>query len=216
MTPIAPQQLLDALAWRYATKVFDPARKIPADTWAALERSLVATPSSYGLQPWKFLVVTDPALRAQLRPASWNQGQVVDASRHVVFLGRTAMTEADVQKLIDATAAARGIPAAQIEGYKQMMLKDVVNGPRGKIAAEWAARQCYIALGQFMGACAVLGIDTCPMEGFEPAKYDAILGLAGSGWTSVVCCPVGYRAESDKYAKLAKVRYPLEQVVERR
>ena len=216
MTPIAPAQLDAALAWRYATKVFDPARKIPADVWAALERSLVATPSSYGLQPWKFLVITDPALRAKLRPVSWNQAQVTDCSQHVVFLGRTEMAERDVQRLIDATAAARGIPAASLEGYKGMMLKDVVHGPRGKIAAEWAARQCYIALGQFMLACAQLGVDACPMEGFDPAQYDQILGLAGSGYRAVVACPVGYRAAGDTYAALAKVRYPSAEVIEHR
>ncbi|MBN8525781.1 MAG: NAD(P)H-dependent oxidoreductase [Planctomycetes bacterium] len=216
MTPIAPQQLDEALNWRYATKAFDPSRTIPADVWAALERSLVLTPSSFGLQPWKFLVITDKALREQLRPASWNQSQVTDCSHHVVFLGRTEMREADVQRLIDASAATRGIPAASLDGYKNMMLKDVVHGPRGKIAAEWSARQCYIALGQFMLACAQLGVDACPMEGFEPARYDEILGLAGTGYRSVVACPVGYRAAGDKYATLKKVRFPLAEVVERR
>jgi nitroreductase len=216
MTPIAPAQLLDTLHWRYATKVFDATRTIPAATWDALERSLVLTPSSYGLQPWKFIVITDKALREQLRPVSWNQAQVTDCSHHVVFCGRTEMHEQDVQRLIDATAAQRGIPAAAIDGYKGMMLKDVVHGPRGKIAAEWAARQCYIALGQFMLACAEVGVDACPMEGFDPAKYDQILGLAGTGYRSVVACPAGYRAAGDKYAQLAKVRFPVSEVVERR
>lgn len=216
MTPIAPTQLLDALTWRYATKVFDPARTIPAATWTAIEQSLVLTPSSYGLQPWKFLAITDPALRARLRAVSWNQAQVTDCSHHVVFLARTGMTPADIQKLIDRTVAVRGVPAAALDGYKGMMIKDIVEGPRGKVAKEWASRQCYIALGQLMTACALLGIDACPMEGLDPAKYDEILGLAGTGWTTAVACPVGYRAAGDKYASLAKVRYPVEQVIERR
>jgi nitroreductase len=216
MDTIAPDQLLANLRWRYATKHFDPARRIPEATWKAVEESLVLTPSSYGLQPWKFLVITDPKLRAALQPVSWNQPQVTECSHHVVFCARTAMSEADVQRLIDATAAQRGIPAAAIEGYRQMMLKDVVHGPRGRIAQEWASRQCYIALGQLMTACAVLGLDACPMEGFDPAAYDRILGLAGTGYAAVVACPVGYRAADDKYAALAKVRYPLAEVVERR
>ncbi len=216
MQPIAPAQLDAALAWRYATKLFDPSLRLPAEVWAALERSLVATPSSYGLQPWRFLVVSDPALKAKLRPVSWNQSQVTDCSHHVIFLGRTEMNDRDVQRLIDATVAARNLPAGSIDGYRGMMLNDVVNGPRGKIAQEWAARQCYIALGQFMLACAQLGVDACPMEGFDPAKYDEILGLAGSGYKSVVACPVGYRLASDKYAALAKVRYPASQLVEHR
>ena len=216
MTTISPDQLDSALAWRYATKVFDPARKIPAEVWAALERSLVATPSSYGLQPWKFLVITDPALRAKLRPVSWNQAQVTDCSHHVLFLGRTEMREADVQRLIDAISSTRGVPAASLDGYRGMMVKDVVYGPRGTIAAEWAARQCYIALGQFMLVCAQLGVDACPMEGFDPAKYDEILGLAGTGYRAVVACPVGYRLAGDKYAELKKVRFPASQVIEHR
>jgi nitroreductase len=216
MTPIAPQQLDEALAWRYATKVFDPSRSIPVEIWSALERSLVSTPSSYGLQPWKFLIITDKALREQLRAASWNQAQVTDCSHHVVFLGRTEMREADVQRLIDCTTAERGLPVGALEGYKGMMLKDVVNGPRGKAAAEWAARQCYIALGQFMLACAQLGVDACPMEGLDPVKYDAILGLDGTGYRTVVACPAGYRAAGDKYAGLKKIRYPAGEVIERR
>jgi nitroreductase len=216
MTPIAPAQLLDVLSWRYATKVFDPARVIPAATWTALEQSLVLTPSSYGLQPWKFLVITGKPLREKLRPASWNQGQITDASHLVVFLARTEMQVADVQRLIDATAQARGIPVAALDGYKGMMIKDLVQGPRSTIAREWAIRQCYIALGQLMASCALLGVDACPMEGFDPVQYDAILGLAGSGYTTAVVCPVGYRAADDKYATQGKVRYPLAQLVERR
>lgn len=216
MTPIAPAALDAALAWRYATKVFDAARPIPAEVWAALERSLVATPSSYGLQPWKFIVITDRALKERLKPVSWNQSQVVDCSHHVVFCGRTEMTAADVQRLIDAIVQVRGVPAAAIDGYRQMMIKDVVEGPRSKIAAEWAARQCYIALGQFMLACAQLGVDACPMEGIDAGKYDEILGLAGTGYRTVVACPAGYRAAGDKYAQLAKVRFPAGQVIDRR
>ncbi len=216
MTTLSPAQLDAVLAWRYATKVFDPAKTIAAEVWSALERSLVASPSSYGLQPWKFLVVTDAALKAKLRPASWGQSQVTDCSHHVVFLARTEMSERDVQRLIDATVAARGLPPAALDGYKGMMLRDVVHGPRSKTAFEWAARQCYIALGQFMLSCATLGVDACPMEGFDPAQYDEILGLAGSGFRSVVCCPVGYRLAGDTYATQGKVRYPLNEVVERR
>jgi len=216
MQPISPAQLDSALAWRYATKVFDPTRRLPAEVWAALERSLVATPSSYGLQPWKFLVVSDPALKAKLRAVSWNQSQVTDCSHHVIFLARTEMSERDVQRLIDSTVTARGLPVGSLDGYRGMMLNDVVHGPRSKVAHEWAARQCYIALGQFMLSCAQLGVDACPMEGFDPAKYDEILGLASTGYKAVVACPVGYRAAGDKYASLAKVRFLASEVIEHR
>src|ERR1035437_11038180 len=95
-----PQQLLNALQWRYATKFFDATKKTPADVWQTLERALVLTPTSYGLQPYRFLVINDPVKRAELLPHSWNQKQVVDASHFVVFTPRTKMTGADVTKLI--------------------------------------------------------------------------------------------------------------------
>jgi nitroreductase len=208
------RQLLDALQWRYATKVFDAAKKIPADVWQTLESALVLTPSSYGLQPYKFLVINDPARRAELLPHSWNQKQVVDASQFVVFTARTKVTDADVNKLIKLTSNVRKIPAESLNFYRDMMLGDVVNGPRGKIVHEWAARQAYIALGNLMTCAAVLGVDACPMEGLNPAEYDRVLGLNGSGYATVVACALGYRAASDKYASLPKVRYETRELVQ--
>jgi nitroreductase len=207
------KQLLDALQWRYATKVFDATQKIPADLWDALEKSLVLTPTSYGLQPYQFLVVQDAAKRAALLPNSWGQKQVVDCSHFVVFTARTEMKEADVDRFINRSAEVRGVPADSLAAYRGMMLGDVVNGPRGKIAHEWAARQCYIALGNLMTAAAVLGVDACPMEGINPPEYDKILGLAGTGYKTVVALALGYRAAGDKYASLAKIRYETAELV---
>lgn len=207
------QQLLNALHWRYATKVFDPAKKIPADVWQALEQALVLTPTSYGLQPYRFLVVQDPAKRAELLPQSWNQKQVVDCSHFVVFTARTQMTTADLDKLVKRTADVRKVPAETLNTYRNYMLGDVVDGPRGKIAHEWASRQAYIALGNLMTCAAVLGVDACPMEGLVPAEYDRVLGLNGSGYATVVACALGYRAASDKYASLPKVRYETAELV---
>jgi nitroreductase len=210
----ATRQLLNALQWRYATKVFDATRKIPAEIWQTLERALVLTPTSYGLQPYKFLVIHDPARRAELLPHSWNQKQVVDASHFVVFAARTKMTDADVNKLIQLTSAVRKIPAESLKFYRDLMLGDVVNGPRGKTAHEWAARQAYIALGNLMTCAAVLGVDACPMEGLSPTEYDRVLGLNGSGYATVVACALGYRAAGDKYASLPKVRYETRELVQ--
>src|SRR6202142_3254075 len=208
------RQLLDALQWRYATKVFDAAQKIPVDVWQTLERALVLTPTSYGLQPYRFLVLHDPARRAELLPHSWNQRQVVDASHFVVFTARTKVTDADVNKLIKHTSDVRKIPAESLNFYRDMMLGDVVNGPRGKIAHEWAARQAYIALGNLMTCAALLGVDACPMEGLSPTEYDRVLGLNGSGYATVVACALGYRAATDKYASLPKVRYEAKELVQ--
>ena len=215
MNNITTPQLLESLQWRYATKVFDPTRKIPADVWQTLERALVLTPTSYGLQPYRFLVIQNPAKRAELLPHSWNQKQVVDASHLVVFTARTKVTDADVAKLIQRTSDVRKIPAESLNFYRDLMLGDIVNGPRGKIAHEWAARQAYIALGNLMTCAAVLGVDACPMEGLNPAEYDRVLGLNYSGYATVMACALGYRAANDKYASLPKVRYETNELVQK-
>ncbi len=207
-------QLIAALEWRYATKVFDAAAKIPAHVWTALEKTLVLTPTSYGLQPYKFLVVQDAAIRAALLPHSWGQKQVVDCSHYVVFLARTEMKEADVTRFIERQAQVRHTPVEKLTNYRDMILSDVVNGPRGKAAHEWAARQAYIALGNAMTAAAILGVDACPMEGIAPAEYDQILKLEGSGYKTVVALALGYRAANDKYATLAKVRYETKDLIQ--
>ena len=214
MSNVNHHELLKALNWRYATKSFDATKKIPADTWEALEQALILTPTSYGLQPYQFLVINDPAKRAELLPHSWGQKQVVECSHFVVFTAKTKMTEADVDKLIRRTVEIRQLPAPEALGtYRFMMLGDVVNGPRGKIAHEWATRQTYIALGNLMICAAVLGVDACPMEGLVPAEYDKVLNLNGSGYATVVACALGYRSSNDKYAKLAKVRYDAKELI---
>ena len=211
---VSAQALIEALTWRYATKAFDPAKQIPAADWQALEQALILSPSSYGLQPWKFLVITDPAMRQQLLPHAWNQKQVTDSSRFVVFAGRTDITPADVDKLIDATARVQQREKATLEMYRGMMLGDLVNGPRHGMIGEWISRQVYIALGGFMTAAALLGIDTCPMEGLDPAKFDEVLGLTGRGYATKVACAAGYRSASDKHAAAPKVRYAPAEVIQ--
>ena len=211
---LTPAQLLASLEWRYATKAFDT-RKLPDATWAALEESLRLTPSSFGLQPWKFIVVNDPAVRAKLRPVSWNQSQVTDASHLVVFARRTEMTEADVNEFFNQIVSDRKIDASVIEPYRQMMLGGVVKGKDAAAQKDWAARQLYIALGQLMGAAAALAVDTCALEGIDPAAYDEILGLKGTGYEVVVACAVGYRSADDKYAAMKKIRYPAGRVIAR-
>lgn len=210
------QGLLQALNWRYATKAFDPNKKLSAEQWQTLEEAMLLTPSSYGLQSWRFINVTDAALRAQMKPVSWNQGQVTDASHFVVFAARNKMEAKDVEHYVETIASVRGVPAQSLEQYKQMMLGDVVNGPRSQISGEWAARQCYIALGNLMTAAAMIGVDTCPMEGFDPAAYDKILGLSATGYHSVVACAVGVRSADDKYAQMKKVRYSAKEVIIRK
>jgi nitroreductase len=211
---LTPAQFLASLEWRYATKAFDT-RKLPEATWAALEESLRLTPSSYGLQPWKFIVVNDPAFRAKLRPVSWNQSQVTDASHLVVFARRTEVTETDVNEFFNQMVSERQADATKLEPYRQMMLGGVVKGKDAAAQKDWAARQLYIALGQLMGAAAAMAIDTCPLEGIDPDAYTEILGLKGSGYEVVVACAVGYRSAEDKYAGMKKIRFPAARVISR-
>lgn len=215
-TVISPEELIQAQEWRYATKKFDPARKIPADLWSALEKSLVLTPSSFGLQPWKFLVIQDPAIRARLKAASWNQGQVEDASHLVVFVAKDSLTEADVDHYVARVAEVRNQTSESLAAYRGMMVGTLVTGPRAATVGNWASRQAYIALGNLMTSAALLGVDTCPMEGLDAAQYDQILGLEGSGYHTLCVCPAGYRAQDDAYATLPKVRFPQEEVVDHR
>lgn len=216
MSTIPGESLLQQLNWRYATKKFDPAKKISAADWATIEKALVLTPSSYGLQPWKFIVVTDPALKAKLRPASWNQSQVEDCSHLVVFAAKVDITEADVDRFVARIAEVRGVSTESLAGYKGYMVGDLVKGPRHAVIQEWAARQTYIAMGNLLTSAALLGVDACPFEGIEPAKYDEILGLQGTGYTTISACPLGYRADDDKYAATPKVRFEAKDVVEHR
>jgi nitroreductase len=213
MTTISPPQIVDALQWRYATKVFDASKKIPEDTWAALEESLILTPSSFGLQPWKFLIITDPSLREKLVPFAWKQRQIADASHLVVMVVRNDYAEADVDANMHRIAEVRGGTPDALLGYKNMIMK-TVNSLSQKDLAQWAKCQSYIALGQFMALAALLGIDTCPMEGFEVDKFDEILGLTPRGLTTAVLCPAGYRSADDRYASLPKVRFSAADVVE--
>jgi nitroreductase len=216
MTTLSGDSLIQQLDWRYATKKFDPSKKIPAADWSVLEKALVLTPSSYGLQPWKFIIVTDPALKAKLRPASWNQSQVEDCSHLVVFAAKQDITEADLDRFIARTAEVRGATIESLAGYKGYMMGDLVSGARHAIIKEWATRQTYIAMGNLLTSAAVLGIDACPFEGIEPAKYDEILGLVGSGYATVAACPLGYRSAEDKYASLPKVRFVAKDVIDHR
>ena len=123
------------------------------------------------------------------------------------------MTEEHIDRHIARTVEVRGGAVEGMKRYRDVMVGDVITGERATQALEWAARQAYLALGNFITSAALLGIDTCPMEGFEPDEYDKILDLASRGLASVVCCAAGYRAASDKYATQKKVRFPREQVI---
>lgn len=208
---MSAEKAVEQLKWRYAVKKFDAAKKIPAETWASLEETLVLAPSSFGLQPWKFFVVSAPEVRESLVPHAWGQRQVAEASHLVVMAIRSPISMADVDRHLARMSAVRSTPVSAFEGLRKMIAGYMASP--GFSAEEWAARQVYIALGQFMTTAAMLGVDTCPMEGFVPAKFDEVLGLPALGYKSCVVVTAGYRAVDDKYAELPKVRFEKADVV---
>src|SRR5688572_12780284 len=214
MKPIDRTQLIDQLNWRYATKQYDRTRKISAADWATLEEALVLSPSSMGLQPWAFLVVDDPAVRADLMLASYGQPQIVDASHLVVFTTKVNYNDDDVDAHVRRTAEVRGIPVESLGGLRTMASRSIVHGMTDVERRVWAGNQTYIALGNLITSAALLGIDATPMEGIEKCRYDDILGLRPRGLTTAVVAALGYRAEGDKYATTPKVRFAHEDVVQ--
>lgn len=214
-TALPPQQLVDALNWRYATKKFDPTKKIPAEVWHALEQSLVLSPSSIGLQPWKFFVVTNQEVKTQLQAASYRQAQVVDCSHFVAFAVRRDLDAAHVERHIERMIELTGATPEQMTKFRAMTMRNLDKArAEGKLDS-WQEHQVFIALGKFLTSAALLAVDTCPMEGIEPAKYDEILGLKGTNYATAVACAAGYRSADDKYATMKKVRFKPEDVVVR-
>ena len=212
MKTLNAAQILEQLNWRYATKKFDPQQKISAEDWATLEEVLRLSPSSGGLQPWKFIVVTDPAVRAKLKPASYGQAQITDASHLVVFAAKSNFGEADVDAHIRHVAEVQGAPVAALAPLRNMLVGGIVQSQDAAGRTAWARNQTYIALGNLLTSAALLGIDACPMEGFDRAQYDEILGLKAQGLTASVIATLGYRSATDKYAAAPKVRFPKEEL----
>ena len=205
-------QYLEQLKWRYATKQFDTDKKIDDDTWNAIEDSLVLTPSSFGLQPWKFVVVTDPELKHKLREHSWGQAQVTECSHFLILCAKDDINPDDINALLEDTVATRGGQVEDLQGYGDIM-RGFVDRMSDEEKFQWAKNQVYIALGQLMATAAALEIDACPMEGIVPPEFDRILNL--EGYKTVVACAMGFRATDDHYAELAKVRFTKEALIQR-
>jgi nitroreductase len=214
MKPVENETLLKQMRWRYATERFDPARKISAQDWDTLEQALIATPSSFGLQPWHFVVITSQELKEKLVSASWGQPQVSQASHVVVFAVKKDIDEQYVQKCASRSAEVRGLPIERLDGFKRSVMK-VVERQDSASTEAWSIRQVYIALGTLLTCAAMLGIDACPMEGIEPGKYDQLLGLSAKGYASLLIVTLGYRAADDPAAKDPKVRFSVGEMVTR-
>ena len=197
--------ILKQLNTRYATKVFDPTKKVSEADMEKLLEAIRLSASSYGLQPYKVLIVEDPKLRAELRKVAWNQSQITDASALLVFAVKYETNGSTVDEFVNLTAKTRNLSKESLEGYSDMMKGSLQNMNQEQVET-WVSKQAYIALGFGLVSAAVLGIDACPMEGFSSSDFDSILDINKLGLKSKVIMAVGYRSEEDNYQHLAKVR----------
>lgn len=208
------QELIKTLEWRYATKIFNPNRCIPEADWNALLESLHLSPSSLGLQMWKFIDVREPSVRAELRSVSWDQPQVTDSSHLVVFCARRDFSTEDVQRYLERIVEVRGVTMESLNLYRDRIV-ELAGSKSPDVLKAWLERQVYIALGFMMSCAANLRIDTCALEGMDPAAYDRILKLEDSPYYTLCALALGYRdEEADKYARLAKVRFDRGDVIQ--
>ena len=211
MSALTNSQLTDTFNWRYATKAFDSSRTLPEEDWSTLQEAMQLSPSSFGLQPWHFILIKSADLRAELLPHTWGQTQVTDCSHFVVLCTRTDIEVPFVEEFIASTAEQRGVTTESLQGYQDVVV-DFITRLTPSERIEWSQRQTYLALQRLMDSAALLEIDTCPIEGFLPEKYNEVLDLPSKNLTASVCCALGYRSPDDKHADLAKVRYPIEKI----
>ncbi len=197
--------------WRYATKKFDTTKKVSKEDFETLKEGIRLSASSYGLQPYKILIVENPELRAQLQPAAWGQSQIVDASQLIVFANITNFGEAEIDAYFQNLIETRRIPMESVQGYADFM-KLKVTALSEDARNTWTAKQTYIALSNLLNAAAELQIDVTPMEGFEPEKINEILGLDKLGLNASVIAAIGYRHEEDTTQHYVKVRKSTEEL----
>lgn len=210
---VSKETILERLNWRYATKNYDKTKKISAEDWETLERALILAPSSYGISPFRFLVVNDPELRERLKPAAYGQPQITDASHLVVFAYKKDLTDADIDRYLDRIAEVRGVGREALGDYENAMKGAAKNARDGGYIEVWNSRQTYIPLGFLLETAALLGIDATPMEGFNAAQFNEILGL--TDYSAVVVAALGYRdAENDWLANLPKVRFSKDELIQ--
>lgn len=202
-------ELLNSLKWRYATKKFNPQKKVIEKDLKALSEAVRLSASSYGLQPYKVMIIQNDEVRKLLKEASWNQSQITDASYLFVFCIHQDYPVQEIDNYFRLIVDTQNADPSSLNGYKKS-LTDLFKKKSPEEKRQWAAKQVYIALGSLLIACAELKIDACPMEGFEKDRYDEILGLKEQGYRSTVIAAIGYRSEEDDAAKREKVRKPKE------
>lgn len=205
--------LFETMKWRYATKKMDPKKAVPKEKVDRILEAIRLAPTSSGLQPYEVFVVTNPAIRAKIRPIAWDQAQITEGSHLLVFAAWDNYTAERINMMFDLTNEQRGAKNEGWENYRKQLLATYPSRTPEQ-NYQHAARQAYIGVGVALIAAAAEGVDSTPMEGFDPAALDDILGLPAKGLKSVVIMPLGYReADKDWLVNLKKVRRPIEQFI---
>jgi nitroreductase len=195
--------IIEKLNWRYATKKFNAAYQLTDEQLSTVKEIIQLSPASFGLQPYKVLIVTDVEKRNALKEVSYGQTQITDASALLVFVRNKTVNEGDVDAFVQNIVETRGVPKEMLAEYEGMM-KYAVNSMDEATKGTWVEKQIYLALGNLLTSLSVVGIDSCPMEGFDKAKYNEILGLTDT--ETVIVCPIGQRDWLDEYQHYKKVR----------
>ena len=204
--------IIEKLEWRYATKKFDSSKKLSQDKLLTLKKAFNLTATSFGLQTIKLLIIENKDIRKPLVEYSFNQKQVHEASHLLIICIQKNIVQEDVDTYYNNIKQIRNTPDTILDSYRKDLIEYMGNKSL-KERLQWSKNQAYIALGNLMTVCAIETIDACPMEGFNPTKYDEILGLDKKGLKSVLLLPIGYRADDDIFSEFKKVRKPLEEAV---
>ncbi|MEQ8688683.1 MAG: NAD(P)H-dependent oxidoreductase [Imperialibacter sp.] len=203
--------LIDKLNWRYATKIFDPKKKVSAHELAFLKEAIRLSVSSYGLQLYKVLIIENDDIRKELRKSSWNQSQITDACHLFVFCNYTRNYDQHVDSYIRRIIELQGKSDEGLKQYGEFIKNSIRNMPDEE-RKSWSEKQTYLALNNLLMACAELKIDACPMEGFDKQAYNRLLGLDELGLNAAVIAPVGYRSDKDETQQRQKVRKSMEEL----
>ncbi|WP_105265117.1 NAD(P)H-dependent oxidoreductase [Pseudoalteromonas sp. T1lg76] len=205
-------EFLSALEWRYAVKQFSQ-QMVPEAQLQTLLQAATLSPSAYGLQPYRLILVRSKLLREQLVPHSYGQDKVANSSHLLVFAAQTNIGDETVERYIARHSEVTGTPIADLQRYGDH-LKSALASKTPAQRQEWAHQQAYIALGNLLTCAAQMRIDTCPMSGIDAQQYDRILGLTKRGLTTTVICPIGYRHQEDSQCQAAKVRFDYAEMVD--
>ena len=191
--------------WRYATKKFDASKKISDDDLNTLKEAIRLSSSSYGLQPYKVLIIKNADLREKLKPVAWNQSQITDASHVIVFANEANLGDPQIDNYLKNISETRGIPLENLSGFGDFM-KSKITPLASDLKNIWTSKQTYLALANLMNASAELKIDVTPMEGFDANAFNEILGLTEKGLNASVIATIGYRHKDDETQHYKKVR----------